>query len=251
MYFLCILFLLYFLHLLVFRANFSPFFLHSTSRPFSRLLNYFLCLFTLPTMTKSYSYRSTDNRRSSSSSCKCQYQPHFLVLHSLDVLLSFFLVLYLAIFLLLLPLSGNGTHSFSDIPHDCPSNLNATISFLTNSDSTGSLFFYTANGKYLSGCLNLTLFHLVTIIIPYHCNSLSYSLRSLVSCTSCTSSILSHRVSIITIVPYLFSDLSILPITFHCCTNPTVSHHHLHKYRNLFLFLLLILHNTFHIYIYF
>ena len=192
-------------------------------------------------MTKSYSYRSTDDTRSSSSSCKCHCQTHFPVLHSLDVLLSFFLVLYLAIFLLLLPLSGNSTHSFSDIPHDSPSNLNATISFLTNSDSTGSLFFYTANGKYLSACLNLTLFHLVTIITPYHCNSLSYSLRSPVSCTSCTSSILSRRVSIITIVPYLFSDLSILPITFHCYTNPTVSHHHLRKFRNLFLFLLLIL----------
>src|SRR6478609_3747374 len=184
-----------------FRANFSSFFLHSTSRPFSRLLNYFLCLFTLLTMTKFYSNRSTDDRRSSSSSCKCQCQTHFPVLHSLDVLLSFFLVLYLAIFLLLLPLSGNGTHSFSDIPHDSPSNLNATISFLTNSDSTGSLFFYTANGKYLSACLNLTLFHLVTNIIPYHCNSLSYALCSPVSSTSCTSSILSRRVSIITIVP--------------------------------------------------
>src|SRR6478609_11029924 len=156
-------------------------------------------------MTKSYSYRSTDDRRS--SFCKCQCQPHFPVLHSLDVLLSFFLVLYLAIFLFLLPLSGNGTHSFSDIPRDSPSNLNATISFLTNSDFTGSLFFYTANGKYLSACLNLTLFHLVTIITSYHCNSLSYSLRSPVSCTSCTSSILLRRVSIITIVPYLFSDL--------------------------------------------
>src|SRR6476469_9886083 len=141
---------------------------------------------------------------------------------------------YLAIFLLLLPLSGNGTHSFSDIPHDSPSNLNATISFLTNSDSTGSILLYTANGKYLSACLNLTLFHLVTIITPYHCNSLSYSLRSPVSCTSCTFSILSRRVSIITIVPYLFSDLSILPITFHCYTNPTVSHHHLRKYRKSF-----------------
>src|SRR6476619_1773879 len=122
-----------------------------------------------------------------------------------------------------------------------PSNLNATISFLTNSDSTGSLFFYTANGKYLSACLNLTLFHLVTIITPYHCNSLSYSLRSPISFTSRTSSILLRRVSMITIVPYLFSDLSILPITFHCYTNPTVSHHHFRKYRNLFLFLLLIL----------
>src|SRR6476469_2858181 len=86
---------------------------------------------------------------------------------------------------------------------------NATISFLTNSDSTGSLFLYTANGKYLSAYLNLTLFHLVTIITQYNCNSLSYSLRSPVSCTSCTSAILSHRVSIITIVLYLFSDLSI------------------------------------------
>src|SRR6478609_1523593 len=46
-------------------------------------------------------YRSTDDSRSSSSSCKCQCQPHFPVLHSLDVLLSFFLVSYLAIFLLL------------------------------------------------------------------------------------------------------------------------------------------------------
>src|SRR6476469_6729364 len=203
-YFYCIFYIYLFLERI-----FLHFFLHSTSRPFSRLLNYFLCLFTLPTMTKSYSYRSTDDKRSSSSSYKCQRQPHFAVLHSLDVLLSFFLVLYLAIFLLLLPLSGNGTHSFFDIPHDSPSNLNATISFLTESDSTGSLFFYTANGKYLSACLNLTLFHLVTIIIPYHCNSLSYSLLSLVSCTSCTPSILSHRVSIIT---------TILPITFHCCT---------------------------------
>src|SRR6476469_9443745 len=79
--------------------------------------------FTLPTMTKSYSYRSTDDRRSSSSSCKCQCQTHLTVLHSLDVLLSFFLVSYLAIFLLLLPLSGNTTHSFSDIPHDSSSNF--------------------------------------------------------------------------------------------------------------------------------
>src|SRR6476469_10430698 len=107
-------------------------------------------------MTKSYSYRSTNDRRSSSSSCKCQCQTHFPVLHSLDVLLSFFLVLYLAIFLFLLLLSGNVTHSFSNIPHDSPSNLNAIISFLINSDSTGSLFFYTAIGKYLSACFNLT-----------------------------------------------------------------------------------------------
>src|SRR6476661_7408294 len=74
------LYLLYFLHLLVFRANFSAFFLHSTSRPFSRLLNYFLCLFTLPTMTKSYSYRSTNDKRSSSSSClaNVNVKPTFL-----------------------------------------------------------------------------------------------------------------------------------------------------------------------------
>src|SRR6476469_7113247 len=110
---------------------------------------------TLPTTTTSYSYRSTDDRRSSSSSCKCQCQSHFPVLHSLDVLLSFFLVLYLVIFLLLLPLSGNSAHSVSDIPHNSPSNLTATISFLTNSDSTGSQFFYNVNVKYLSVCLNL------------------------------------------------------------------------------------------------
>src|SRR6476469_2269504 len=213
---LCV-FLFYF-YLFLFRANFL---LHFTSRPFSRLSNYFLSfLFMITTMTKSYFYRSTDGKRSSSSPFKFQRHPYFPVLHSLDVLLSFFLVLYLSISLLLLPLTGNGCHSFSDMPPDYPCNLTATISCLTNS--------------------NITLLPLVTIS-PCHCNFLSYSLRSLVSCTSCTSSILSHRVSTITIVPYLFSDLSFFPITFYRYANPTVSHHHLHKYRNLFLFLLLVL----------
>src|SRR6478609_9470483 len=148
------------------RFNFYPCIIASFSSFCLFIFELLPLSFTLPTMTKSYSYRSTDNRRSSSSSCKCQCQPHFPVIHSPDVLLSFFLVLYLAIFLLLLPLSGNGTHSFSNIPHDSPSNLNATISFSTNSDSTGALFFNIADGKYLSACLNLTLFHLVTNIIP-------------------------------------------------------------------------------------
>src|SRR6476469_2059090 len=140
----------------------------------------------ITTMTKSYFYRSTDGKRSSSSPFKFQRHPYFPVLHSLHVLLSFFLVLYLAISLLLLPLSGNGCHSFSDLPSDSPSNLTATISllFLTNFNSTGTLLFVTTKGKYLCAYLNLTILHMATIISPYHCNALSYSLRSPVSCTS-------------------------------------------------------------------
>src|SRR6476469_7008438 len=120
---LCV-FLFYF-YLFFFRANFSS---HFTSRPFSRLSSYFLSfLFMIITMTKSYFYRSTDGKRSSSSPFKFQRHPYFPVLHSLDVLLSFFLVLYLSISLLLLPLTGNGCHSFSDMPPDSPCNLTATI----------------------------------------------------------------------------------------------------------------------------
>ena len=70
---------------------------------------------------------------------------------------SFFLVLYLAIFLLLHATVWQWLPFISpNMPPDPPSNLTASTSVLTNFDSTGMLFFYTANGKYLFAYLNLT-----------------------------------------------------------------------------------------------